>query len=162
MGRTLIVSATLSALASAASAASFDTPLAPRATHEDFLVHLEAAASGTGETSVAAKAVHALAEPHITAEERVILPFLGFTEVVAEGRTGAVPETAQQLESLTAELALMPEAQTSLVTALVVTAKKLPIALERCRDAPAIRASAAGVRPDAAHWTLWTSFSSRT
>lgn len=119
MDRTLIVSAALSALASAASAASFDTPLALRATHEDFLVQLEAAASGTGETSAAAQTVRALAGPHVAAEERVILPFLGFAEAVAEGRAGAVPETAQQLDSLTAELALMPEAQTTLITALV-------------------------------------------
>lgn len=119
MHRTLIASAALSALATAVPAASFDTPAALGAMHEDFLMQLGEAAAGTGGTGAAARTALGLAGAHIEAEERAVLPFLGLAGAVAEGRAGAMPDTAQRLESLTAELALMPEAQSGVVGALV-------------------------------------------
>jgi hypothetical protein len=114
-----ILAAAVSALATAASAGSFDTPYALSATHEDFLGQLEQTAGEPGEIGAAARAALGLVEPHIQVEENLVLPFLGFAEAVSQGGVYGPLEAPERLESLAAELALMPDGQTDVISALV-------------------------------------------
>lgn len=106
----LIASAALSVFAATAHAAPPEAPIVLSLEHADFLAQLEEAAGTPGEVGAAASVAAGLFAAHATAEESTVLPYLGFTEAVAE--EGA-------LADLEAELPRLSDATTEVVSALV-------------------------------------------
>ena len=67
-------------------------------------MQLETVADAPSQTGAAARAVVDLVRPHMEVEERMVLQFLEFTEAVASGQTPTDAQILAMLQSLTAEL----------------------------------------------------------
>ena len=118
MHRTMIFAAALSALAVPAIAASDETPYALSAVHADFQAQLESVAEMPGEIGAAARAAAGLAAPHNAAQERLILPLLGWADPRAAGSMAAIAAPADRMR-LESEVAQLYDADVDVVTALV-------------------------------------------
>lgn len=115
----LIASVVLSVFATAASAASIDTPYGLSAIHQDFLSQLKDVASEPGDVGVAARAAVGVLEPHIELEESVVLPVLNHAVDAAAGKSFLNPALPARLARLKAELPLLLDAETNLFGTLV-------------------------------------------
>ena len=113
-----IIAAALSALALPAVAAPFEAPYALGAVHADFQAQLERAADLPGETGAAARAAAGLMAPHSAAQERLVLPLLGWADPRAAGSMAAIAAPADRMR-LEAEVAQLYDADVDVVTALV-------------------------------------------
>lgn len=96
----LFASAVLSVFATAASAASFDTPYGLSAIHQDFLSQLKQVASESGDVGAAARGAVGVLEPPIELEESVILPVLSYAVDAAGGNASAIPALPARLARL--------------------------------------------------------------
>ncbi|MEC5325691.1 hypothetical protein [Aurantimonas sp. A3-2-R12] len=117
MHASFIVSAVASVFAVTASAAPLEAPYVLSVAHADFLTQLEEVAGTPGQIGGAARTAADRLGPHIEAEERVVLPFLGLIKEVAEGK--AVAGSLPTLAGLQAELPLLINGQVEVVGALV-------------------------------------------
>ncbi len=115
----IIVSAVLSALATTATAAPFEAPYSLSAVHADFQAQLEQVAGKAGDVGTTARIAADLMEPHNAAQERLILPILGFVDVATGGHTPMDPQMPERLQTLEAELAQINDSDVDLVMALV-------------------------------------------
>lgn len=113
------IAAVISAFAVTASAAPFETSYVLSAPHADFLMQLEKAADAPGRTGAAARKAADLLGPHMEVEERVVLPFLAHTQAVVRGQAPTDPQILTRLQSLSAELPRLQDAEIEVVTALV-------------------------------------------
>lgn len=118
MKNILIVAAALSALSIPALAAPNETPYALSAVHADFQAELERTARLPGEVGAAAGAAAELMGPHSAAQERLVLPLLGWADAVASGREAKMPDIPDRTR-LEAELSQLYDRDVDLVTALV-------------------------------------------
>lgn len=119
MQRKLIFSAALSALAATATAAPFEAPYSLTAVHADFQAQLEQVAGKAGDVGTTARFAADLMAPHNAAQERLILPILGYADVATTGHMSANPQLGERLQVLAADLAQMGDSEVDLVTALV-------------------------------------------
>lgn len=115
----LIASAVFSVVATAASAATFDTPYGLSAIHQDFLSQLKKVASESGDVGAAARAVVGVLEPHIKLEESVVLPVLSYAVDAAGGNASLNPELPARSARLKAELPLLLDAESNIFGTLV-------------------------------------------
>ncbi len=113
-----IIAAALSALALPAVAAPFETPYALSAVHADFQAQLERAGELPGETGAAARAAAGLMAPHSAAQERLVLPLLGWADATSTGRGPARADMPGRMQ-IKAELSQLHDGDVTLVTALV-------------------------------------------
>lgn len=112
----LIIAATLSALAMPAVAAPNDAPYALSATHSDFEAALARIALRPDEIGAAAGAAATLMSAHNGAQERLVLPLLGWADTgPARAARADLPDRAH----LEAEIAQLYKGDVDLVTALV-------------------------------------------
>lgn len=119
MYTSLVVAAVVSTFAVTASAAPFETSYVLSAPHADFLMQLEKAADAPGQTGATARVAADLIRPHMVVEEKVILPFLGYTQGVAGGQIPTDPQILVRLQSLAAELPRLMDSEKEVVSALV-------------------------------------------
>ena len=119
MHTNLIVSAVLSALATTALAAPFEAPYSLSAVHADFQSQLEQIAGKSGALGSTARVAADLMGPHNAAQEKLILPILGFADVAAGGQMRTDPQMPERLQVLEAELAQIHDSDVDLVIALV-------------------------------------------
>ena len=118
MKKTLIVAAALSAFAIPTHAAPNETPYALSAVHADFQAELERTARLPGEVGAAAGAAAELMAPQNAAQERLVLPLLGWADAVASGREAKMPDIPDRTR-IDAELSQLYDRDVDLVTALV-------------------------------------------
>ena len=118
MPKNLIIAAALSALAVPAIAAPNDPPYALSAVHADFQAQIERVAESPGEIGAAARVAADLMAPHNAAQERLVLPLLGWADAAAAGRTTTVADLPNRMR-LEAELSQLYDGDVNLVTALV-------------------------------------------
>lgn len=118
MQKTLIIAAALSALSIPALAAPNETPYALSAVHADFQAELERTARLPGEVGAAAGAAAELMAPHNAAQERLVLPLLGWADAVASGREAKLPDIPDRTR-IDAVLSQLYDRDVDLVTALV-------------------------------------------
>ena len=112
-----IIAAALSALALPAVAAPFEAPYALGAVHADFQAQLERGADLPGETGAAARAAAGLMAPHSAAQERLVLPLLGWADAATTGHSPARADLPGRMQ-IEAELAQLHDGDVTLVTAL--------------------------------------------
>jgi hypothetical protein len=117
MHRHLTLAALLSALAIPALAAADETPWALGAVHTDMQAQLEEVAARPDATGAAARAAADLMARHNAAQERLVLPLLGWTERAAARGTAAVD--LPDADALEAEIARLFDGDAEVVTALV-------------------------------------------
>ncbi|WP_347309685.1 hypothetical protein [Defluviimonas sp. SAOS-178_SWC] len=117
MHKTLIVAAALSALAIPAHAAASETPYALGAVHADFQLCLERAADMPGAIGAAARVAGDLMASQNAAQERLVLPLLGWADAAPAGRLNAADYPDQS--RIAAELSQLHDGDVELVTALV-------------------------------------------
>lgn len=134
MQKTLIVAAALSALSIPALAAPSETLYALSAVHADFQAELERTARLPGEVGAAAGAAAELMGPHNAAQERLVLPLLGWADAIASGREAKMPDIPDRTR-IEAELLQLYDRDVDLVTALV----ELYAAADEAGDAEAAR-----------------------
>lgn len=118
MQKTLILAAALSALSIPALAAPNETPYALSAVHADFQAELERTARLPGEVGAAAGAAAELMAPHNAAQERLVLPLLGWADAVASGREAKLPDIPDRTR-IDAVLSQLYDRDVDLITALV-------------------------------------------
>lgn len=118
MQKTLIIAAALSALSIPALAAPNETPYALSAVHADFQAELERTARLPDEVGAAAGAAAELMAPHNAAQERLVLPLLGWADAVASGREAKLPDIPDRTR-IDAVLSQLYDRDVDLVTALV-------------------------------------------
>lgn len=132
----LILSVAVLALAASASAGPSDIPYALSAVHEDHQAQLEQLARIPGEIGAAARVAADLMELQNAAQERVVLPLLGWADAATNGRLPtkvALPARA----SLDADLSRLFDGDVELVTALV----ELQVVAEDAGDSEAARSA---------------------
>lgn len=115
----LIVSVVLSALAATATAAPFEAPYSLTAVHADFQSQLEQVAGTAGEVGTTARIAADLMGPHNAAQEKLILPILGFADVATGRQMPMDLQMPERLQVLEAELAQIYDSDVGLVVALV-------------------------------------------
>lgn len=118
MQKILIFAASLSAFAIPTHAAPDETPYALNAVHADFQAELERTAGLPGEVGAAAGAAAELMAPHNAAQERLVLPLLGWADAVASGREAKMPDIPDRTH-IEAELSQLYDRDVDLITALV-------------------------------------------
>jgi hypothetical protein len=113
----LIIAAVVSAFAMPVVAAPNETPYALSAVHADFQAQLERVAERPDEIGAAARAAADLMGPHNAAQERVVLPVLGWAEAATSGRpvTANLPDR----NSLAAAMSRLYDGDVVLVSVLV-------------------------------------------
>lgn len=119
MHRKLIVSAALSALVTTATAAPFEAPYSLSAVHADFQSQLEQVAGESGAVGSTARIAADLMGRHNAAQERLILPILGYADVATGGQMPTDPQMPERLQLLETELAQINDSDVELVIALV-------------------------------------------
>ncbi len=119
MHTNLIVSAVLSALATTATAEPFEAPYSLSAVHADFQSQLEQVADKFGADGRTARIAADLMGPHNAAQERLILPILGFADAATGAQMPTDPQMPERLQVLEAELAQIHDSDVDLVIALV-------------------------------------------
>ncbi|GKY89918.1 hypothetical protein [Sinisalibacter aestuarii] len=115
MQKILIVAAALSPLVIPAEAAPYETPYALSAVHADFQAQLEKITTRPGEIGAAARAAAELMALQNAAQERLVLPLLGWVGVVPTSRMVDLPDRMR----IEAELSQLYDGDVNLVTALV-------------------------------------------
>lgn len=118
MQKTLIVAAVLSALAIPTHAAANETPYALSAVHTDFQLRLEHAAEMPGAIGAAARVAANLMAPQNAAQERLVLPLLGWADAAPTSRMKAAADLPDQVR-IEAEVSQLYDGDVELVTALV-------------------------------------------
>ena len=118
MKEILIVPAALSAFAIPTHAAPNETPYALSAVHADFQAELERTTRFPGEVGAAAGVTADLMAPHNAAQERLVLPLLGWADTVASGREAKMPDIPDRTR-IDAELSQLYDRDVDLVTTLV-------------------------------------------
>jgi hypothetical protein len=118
MQKTLIIATVLSALAMAAEAAPFETPYALQSVHADFLARLGDVAERPDEIGAAARVAADLMAAQSIAQERLILPLLGWADVASTSQRAALPIMPDR-GRIEAELSQLHDGDVNLVTALV-------------------------------------------
>lgn len=118
MLKKLIVAAAVSAIAVPAIAAPDETPYALSAVHADFQAQLEQVADRPGEVGGAARVAADLMAPHNAAQERLVLPLLGWADAMATGRMMTKADFPDRMPVET-ELSRLYDGDVNLVTALV-------------------------------------------
>ena len=113
----LIIAAVITALAVPAIAAPNETPYALSAVHADNQGQLERITGRSDEIGAAARAAADLLKPHNAAQERLVLPMLGWAESATTGTV--LPTAIPDRNSLEAELSQLYDGDVDLVTALV-------------------------------------------
>jgi hypothetical protein len=114
----LIIIAVASALAAPAIAAPYDAPYMLKAVHADFEAQLEEAAAAPGTIGTAARLAADLMAVQNAAQERLVLPLLGWADATAAGKVAPVADLPSRM-NLEAELLHLYDADVDLVTALV-------------------------------------------
>ena len=127
----LIIIAVASALAAPAIAAPYDAPYALSAVHADFQAQLEKAAAAPGTIGTAGRVAADLMAAQNAAQERLVLPLLGWADATAAGEMATVADLPDRMR-LEAELSQLYDGDVDLVTALVG-------ALRRCGRSRSIR-----------------------
>lgn len=117
MQTNFIIIAVVSALAAPALATSYEAPYALSAVHADFQTQLETAATKPAEVGAAARVAADLMAPQNAAQERLVLPLLGWADAASADL--AAIDLAGRTQALEAEMPLLVEADVVLVTALV-------------------------------------------
>ena len=118
MKEILIVPAALSAFAIPTHAAPNETPYALSAVHADFQAALEQTRRFQSEVGAAAGAAAELMAPQNAAQERLVLPLLGWADAVASGREAKMPDIPDRTR-IDAELSQLYDRDVDLVTTLV-------------------------------------------
>lgn len=113
----LIIAAVITALAVPAIAAPNETPYALSAEHADNQDQLERITGRSDEIGAAARAAADLLKPHNAAQERLVLPLLGWAEAATTGTV--LPTALPDRNSLETELSQLYDGDVDLVTALV-------------------------------------------
>jgi hypothetical protein len=129
----LIIAAVITALAVPAIAAPNETPYALSAVHADNQGQLERITGRPDEIGAAARAAADLLKSHNAAQERMVLPLLGWAETATDGT--AFPAALPDRNSLEAELSRLYDGDMDLVTALV----NLYVAAEEAGDSETSR-----------------------
>lgn len=114
----LIIAAVAWALAAPAIAASYDAPYALSAVHADFEAQLEQVAAAPGAIGAAGRVAADLMAAQNAAQERLVLPLLGWADTTAAGNAVPMAELPDLL-GLEAELSQLYDGDVDLVTALV-------------------------------------------
>ena len=113
----LIIIAVASALAAPVSAAPYDAPYALKAVHADFQAQLEKAAAAPGTVGIAGRVAADLMAAQNAAQERMVLPLLGWADATAAGEMATVADLPDRMR-LEAELSQLYDGDLDLVTAL--------------------------------------------
>ncbi len=114
----LIIIAVTSALAAPAIAAPYDAPYALRAVHADFEAQLGKVAAAPGAIGTAARIAADLLAAQNAAQERLVLPLLGWADATAAGESVPVADPPDRM-TLEAELSQLYEGDAVLIHALV-------------------------------------------
>lgn len=110
------IAVAISTLATSAAAAADPAPYALTAVHAEFVAQLTEAGAMSGETGAAAREAATLMAKQNAAQERLVLPLLGWTDAVANGEAsapGLLPKAA-----LETELSALFAGDVAVVTAL--------------------------------------------
>lgn len=113
----LIIIAAASALAAPAIAAPFDAPYALSAVHADFEAQLEITAAAPGTIGTAGRLAADLLAAQNAAQERLILPLLGWAAATAVGEVAPVADLPDPM-TIEEELSQLYDGDVELVTAL--------------------------------------------
>lgn len=100
------------------NAAPYDPPYALRAVHADFEAQLEKAAAAPGTIGTAGRLAADLLAAQNAAQERLVLPMLGWADAAAAGEVAAVADLPDRMR-LEAERSQLYDGDVELVTALV-------------------------------------------
>ncbi|MDK3072959.1 hypothetical protein QO034_07545 [Sedimentitalea sp. JM2-8] len=118
MQQILIVAAALTALAIPAHATPYETPYALSAVHAEFQTRLEHAAETPGAIGAAARVAADLMTRQNAAQERVVLPLLGWADVTPARGMKASADLPDRMRIET-EVSQLYDGDVNLVTALV-------------------------------------------
>lgn len=113
-----IIIAVALALAPPAIAAPDDPPYALSAVHADFQEQLERAIAVPGATGAAGRVAAGLMAAQSAAQERLVLPLLGWADAIAAGDMATVVDFPNRIR-VEAELSQLHDGDVDLVTALV-------------------------------------------